>query len=403
MERSHAIMRFHIVFISLLLVLASPSTPAVAQQTAGGKSSTELKLEQLRNEIAAEERALAETENEEKASRSRLSDLNRQLSLREELMRNYSKRVEQLKTERDSLQTSISALNRDLDLVKTEYQARATHAYRYGRQHDAALILSASSINQMLVRINYLRRFTLKRKDKLAEIQLSTLDLQEKRSTMQQKLVESEMTLVNIDREQEKLDKLRATVGEELSRIKTEKDSRSESLAEKRTMEQQLIELIRSYLTSNSRKALPASPTAISPSLLTGSFAAARGQLDWPSIGSVIEPFGDIVHPQYGTKTPNPGILIKTPPSTEVNSVFAGQVSTIDIIPDMGRFIIIEHGDYHTVYGNFSLIYVSQGDTIETGQLLGRSGTDMEPRGESVFFAVFKNGVPQNPIQWLRR
>ena len=106
-------------------------------------------------------------------------------------MRNYSKRVEQLKTERDSLQTSISALNRDLDLVKTEYQARATHAYRYGRQHDAALILSASSINQMLVRINYLRRFTLKRKDKLAEIQLSTLDLQEKRSTMQQKLVES--------------------------------------------------------------------------------------------------------------------------------------------------------------------------------------------------------------------
>ena len=91
-------MRFSIVFICLLLVLASPSTPAVAQQTAVGKSSTELKLEQLRNEIAAEERALAETENEEKASRSRLSDLNRQLSLREELMRNYSKRVEQLKT-----------------------------------------------------------------------------------------------------------------------------------------------------------------------------------------------------------------------------------------------------------------------------------------------------------------
>ena len=52
-------MRFSIVFICLLLVLASPSTPAVAQQTAVGKSSTDLKLEQLRNEIAAEELALA--------------------------------------------------------------------------------------------------------------------------------------------------------------------------------------------------------------------------------------------------------------------------------------------------------------------------------------------------------
>jgi septal ring factor EnvC (AmiA/AmiB activator) len=387
-----------LIIFSLMLVVV----PASAQ-VAGTKSTTQMKLEQLRNEIAAEEQALAEAENEEKASQNRLSDLNRQLSLREELMRNYSIRVEQLKSERDSLQSSISDLNLDLNQVKKGYQSRAVHAYKYGRQHDAALILSASSINQMLVRINYLRRFTIKRRDQLQEIRQTARDLTNKRTEMQRKLVESEMLLINVDREQEKLDALRRDVGQELKRIQGEKESRTESLVEKRTMEQQLVELIQSYLTTNSRRASPATVNPIAPSMMTEAFSTAKGQLEWPAVGRVIEPFGDIVHPKYGTKTPNPGILIETGASSEVNSVFSGQVSTIDIFPDMGRFIIIEHGDYHTVYGNFSLIYVSKGDMVESGQLIGRAGTESEPRGEAVFFAVFKDGVPQNPGPWLRK
>ncbi len=389
-------MRFFIIVLYFVFVL-----PASAQ-VAGQKSITELKLDQLRNEIAAEEKALATTENEEKASRNRLSDLNRQLSLREELVRSYSRRIDQLKADRDSLQSSIGSLNTDLNEVKKEYQARATHAYKYGRQHDAALILSASSINQMLIRVGYLRRFTLKRVGQLSDIKIATSQLTNQRTEMQRMLVESEIILANIDREQEKLDLLKAEVANELNRIKIEKDSRTESLAEKRTMEQQLIDVVKSYLTTNSRNAAPSTPSTILPSKLSEAFSQSQGNLDWPAVGTVSEPFGDIVHPKYGTKTPNPGVLIKAPASSEVNSVFAGKVTTIDILPDMGRFIIIEHGDYHTVYGNFSLIYVSQGDMIETGQLIGRSGTESEPRGTAVFFAVFKNGVPQDPAKWLR-
>ncbi|MDA1028221.1 MAG: peptidoglycan DD-metalloendopeptidase family protein [Bacteroidetes bacterium] len=388
--------------ISLIFFFLAYATSYVASaQLAANKPTTEMKLQQLRNEIAAEELALASTENKEKASKTRLSDLNRQLSLREELVRNYAHRIDQLKLERDSLQASIGNMNGSLVEITNEYQARATHAYKYGRQHDAALILSASSINQMLVRVGYLRRFTLKRIGQLSDIKTSTTLLTEQRTAMQQKLVETEMILTNVDREQNKLDLLRKEVASELKKIKAEKDSRVESIAEKRTMEHQLVDLIQTYLATNSRRAVPSIPSTMLPLNLSEAFASAVGSLEWPVSGPVLEPFGEIVHPKYGTKTPNPGILIKAPASTEVNSVFAGKVTTIDFIPDMGRFIIIEHGDYHTVYGNFSLIYVSQGDMIETGQLIGRSGTESEPRGASVFFAVFKGGVPQDPARWL--
>ena len=69
----------------------------------------------------------------------------------------------------------------------------------------------------------------------------------------------------------------------------------------------------------------------------------------------------------------------------------------------MGRFVIVEHGNFHTVYGNFSMFYISVGDEVEAGQLIGRSGTEAEPRGEAVFFGVFKDGVPLDPSNWLER
>ena len=370
-------------------------------QAQASQPSTAERLEQLRLEIEAEEAQLAQTEQAEVASENELSNLNRQLSLREELVRNYATRIDQLKFERDSLEVSIRGMNDNIAELKEEYHSRASHAYRYGRQHDAALILSASSINQMLVRIGYLRRFSRQRRSRLQDIREQTETLTLQRTEMQRKLVESEVMLISADREQQKLDVLRTDVRRVLTRIRSEKEEQVESLTEKRTMEQQLVDLIQSYIDAGSAGNRTSSEATLAE--MASSFAGAKGVMDWPSTGSVKEPFGDIVHPEFGTRTPNPGILIQTPASSEVRSVFRGTVTTIDFMPDMGRFAIVEHGNYHTVYGNFSLFYVSEGDHVETGQLIGRSGTNAEPRGETVFFAVFKDGVPTNPVEWLSR
>lgn len=385
--------------IPLLVVLAFSAfaAPVLAQQ----ESVTQQRLEQLRQEIAEEERLLLLAENEERVSMTRLSDLNRQLSLREELVRTYNQRIEQLVFERDSLQTAISDLNGQLEGLRKEYQDRATHAYKYGRQHDAALILSASSINQMLVRVGYLRRFSKKRRSQLDGLKVTTGDLTEKRTAMQRKLVETEIMLNSVDREQNNLADLLNDVRSEIRTIREEKETRAEVLDEKRTMEQELVEQIRNLIASEENRPTTSNALALL-SELTTSFDGARSLLPWPAPGRVVEPFGDIVHPEFGTRTPNPGILIQSGASEEVISVFKGRVSTIDIIPDMGRFAVIEHGGFHTVYGNLSLFYVSEGDVVETGQLIGRSGTDGEPRGETVFFAVFRDGKPEDPVGWLK-
>jgi septal ring factor EnvC (AmiA/AmiB activator) len=55
------------------------------------------------------------------------------------------------------------------------------------------------------------------------------------------------------------------------------------------------------------------------------------------------------------------------------------------------------------VYSNFSSLFVSQGDNVTTGEVIGRSGTSSEPRGAGLFFAVFdkKKNTSVDPIGWL--
>ena len=130
-------------------------------------------------------------------------------------------------------------------------------------------------------------------------------------------------------------------------------------------------------------------------------FLAQKGSLSWPAEGEISEPFGTRVNEVYGTKVHNPGILIATTPSADVTSVFEGEVEAVYTMPEFGRVITINHGAYVSLYGNMSDIQVESGMAVEQGQLIGTAGTDDEPKGASVFFALFEDGKEADPEMWL--
>jgi septal ring factor EnvC (AmiA/AmiB activator) len=155
--------------------------------------------------------------------------------------------------------------------------------------------------------------------------------------------------------------------------------------------------------TTRRREVAAADPARAAEYLeLSGSFLSNQGRLPWPSQGVVIEPFGDVVNPVHGTTTPNPGVFIRTRPSDEIRAVFRGEVILVDVMPGFGRLVVVSHGDFKSLYSNFSLIYVQQGMQVEAGQVLGRAGTDAEPKGSGLFFSVFNRGEAVDPTEWLR-
>ena len=199
---------------------------------------------------------------------------------------------------------------------------------------------------------------------------------------------------------------MRGTRNKVISELKKQKVSLQKDLDDKQREADELESMIRQIISgeSNARVRTPVNPVeAAANAELSGAFMASKGRLPWPAQGAVIEPFGKVVNPVYGTVTLNPGILISTTSSAEVHAVFEGEVIDIYPMPEFGHVMTISHGEFTSLYGNLSLIYVPAGTTVRAGQLLGRAGTDNEPKGKAVFFGIFRNNSEVDPQDWLQR
>lgn len=388
------------LFCCLLLVLAAYG------QSENDRTAIERRLRALREQIRQEEARLSETVQTEQATLQTLENLERQIAIRRELVRSYRQRMEQLAQTIDSLQQAARLLSQEIETLKAQYRRRALHAYKYGRMHDLALLLSAESINQMLIRARYLGRFARQRRAKLEAIQQATAQLEVRRQELLAARQETAELLQEAEAERQRLARLEQERRRVIQALRTQRVSLEQSLAQKRQAAQELESRIQALLAAErerQRAREAADPrAAVAFAELSGSFEQNRGRLPWPAEGAIIEPFGDIVNPVYGTRTPNPGILIGTAPQAEVRAVFDGRVIAVDAMPEYGTYILIQHGEYQTFYSNLSLVYVSIGQEVRAGQVIGRAGTDAEPKRAGVFFSLFRGGEVLNPTPWLR-
>jgi len=385
-----------------LLLMVSAGT-ALAQQD---RTAIERRLQALREQIRQEEARLAETAEAEQATLQTLESIERQIAIRRELIRSYRERLEQLARTIDSLQQAARVLSQEIEALKAQYRRRALHAYKYGRMHELALLLSAQSINQMLIRARYLSRFARQRQAKLDAIQQATAVLEARRQELLAARQETEQLLQEAEAERQRLARLERERRRVIEALRAQRVSLEQSLAQKRQAARELESRIQALLAAErerQRAREAADPSAaVAFAELTGSFEQNRGRLPWPAVGAVVEPFGEVVNPVYGTRTPNPGILIATAPQAEVRAVFDGRVIAIDAMPEYGTYILIQHGEYQTFYSNLSLVYVSIGQEVRAGQIIGRAGTDAEPKRAGVFFSLFRGGQVLNPMPWLR-
>jgi len=389
------------------ILLLGLSLHGLVHAQSSDRAATERRLAQLKEQIRQDQVRLSETAEEEEATRQRLDNLRREIALRQELAATYQQRLRELRAERDSLRSSLQNLGSRLNTLRTQYQRRAQHAYKYGRLNDLALILAAHSINQMLIRVQYLHRFAQQRRERLASIRQATADLQSRRAELQASQSRTEELLNEAQAERENLRQLQEQRRTVIAELREERASLQEEIDRKQSAAEELEARIRTMIASAESENAPASRTPAERAAyeaLSASFEENRGQLPWPADGVITEPFGDRVDPVYGTTTRHPGILIATNPEASVRAVFSGEVAAIDFVPGYGQYLVVRHGDYLSVYSNFSSLYVSEGQSLEAGQLLGRAGTENEPRGAGVFFAVFDKttGAATNPRRWLR-
>ncbi len=392
---------------TLALVLAVPTLVHAQSEDSllvDQRRATEQRLEALEAHIRDYEERLEATAREERSELSTLDEVDRQITVRQELISTYRQRNSQLSRDRTSAEQRIALLQHELQIQKQLYKDIVRHAYKHGRLDYLALLLTSGSLNQMLVRVKYLRAFMNQRQKRLREIQYTSDELAGRHDQLASTQLENERLIEKDRQERDNLRRLREQRTEVIEDIREKRSSLAAELDNSRREAEQLQERLRAIIAADASNTVNLDP--VETAELAGyaaSFDQRKGRLPWPASGVVTENFGTRVHPVYKTKTPNPGIEIATRPGAEVEAVHDGIVNRILAMPGYGTMITLSHGAYTTVYGNMSQIAVQQGQRIVTGQVIGRSGTQSEPRKTALFFALFTpDGEPVNPTTWLR-
>ena len=137
--------------------------------------------------------------------------------------------------------------------------------------------------------------------------------------------------------------------------------------------------------------------------LISKNFNTNKGKLPWPvSKGYVVLGFGKQPHPIVKTTTiQSNGVRIRTSKDIQARSIFNGLIYSIILSKNNTYTVLIQHGNFFTVYKNLSDIYVKKGDKVSTKQELGQIITNKSSGQTILSFSLFRDNKTENPLLWI--
>ena len=136
---------------------------------------------------------------------------------------------------------------------------------------------------------------------------------------------------------------------------------------------------------------------------MSNNFTANKGKLPWPvAKGLVISKFGKQKHPILtGVTIENNGVEIATEQHSPCRSVFDGKVSSVLVMPNGTKVVMVRHGEYISVYSNLSEVYVEKGKLLNTKDQIGLVFTSIQEGSTIIDFQLWKGAQKLNPQSWL--
>lgn len=105
----------------------------------------------------------------------------------------------------------------------------------------------------------------------------------------------------------------------------------------------------------------------------------------------------------WGDDRDHKGYDIAASKGTPVLSVYGGKVVSVNSSGDAyGLHFVIDHGNgIKTLYAHCSKLYVSIGDRVERGEVVGLIGDTGRATGTHLHFEVYKNGARVDPMNYI--
>lgn len=396
-----------------LLVFTLSSIASFSQSKK--QQELEERRQELRREIKQINDLLFKNQSQKKSQTSLIEDLSYKVSVRQNLIKITNQQANLLTREINANQKKITELREELKILKDNYAKMIVTSYKSkSEQSRIMFLLSSSNFQQAYKRVQYINQYAEYQKEqgeaikiKTAQLQDTNKDLLRQKADKQKLIDENRVAQRELETELKQQQSLMASINKNLNNY-TSQIREKQREADK--IDREIEKIIREAIAESNKKKGATTATAskgfaLTPEdkILADNFVSSKGKLPWPVEKGVVKlRYGKQPHPVVKTVTiQSNGVRIATEEHAPIRAVFNGKVLAVQAIKHGNLSVLIQHGNYVTVYKNLSKVYVKKGDNVTTKQEIGQVFTNPSNKETILSFSIFKESATQNPADWI--
>jgi murein hydrolase activator len=407
----------------LILLLGVVSIGA----TSPDKGQFEEERKDLLQRIKTINQILKQTTSKKKVNTGQLTALNKKIETNNLLIGSLTQEVKSINRQLDQQTKKIQTLQTELVQLKKEY----SHILFWGSKsmrhiNTLVFIFSADTFQALLQRLRATKQYVKIRREHFEEIKKVDLQLQIQRKGLEEKVRRKKSVLDQRQTEQVKLQGSKQKQYQIISKLEQQRGELVKELRKQNEAIKHLDKLISDIVKKEIAAAAAAKEAAnksaaasssssyadtprqmeLSPAakVLSQQFAQYQGKMPWPvKNGFISNKFGRRSHAVFkNVQIENLGIDIQTEERATVYAIFTGVVKTISFVPGMNQVVIIQHGNYHTVYAKLGAVHIKAGQEVQMGEPIGIVYTDKNGISE-LQLQIWKALQKLNPALWLSK
>lgn len=375
--------------------------PALAQQPDTALARSQERLSEIRREREQLQNEMDRLRGRVHSLSSELTNIERQVQISGRILGELDLQVAAMGSQIDRSTADLLVAEDALTEKRAILAHRLTEIAKRGPLFTFQVLLAAESFGDLLSRYKYLYLASRQDRQLVGDVEALRNRVLEQR----QGLLDLRSSLAS--RRDERADETARLQALESQRERSLRESRQDQRRVQARLEQlardeaRITNLI-ATLERRRLAALRANPSA--PAEAARIRTSDIGRLEWPVEGDIVYSFGRAAGPGNTTIRWN-GLGIAAPVGTPVKVIGGGTVRVVSTLGTYGLSVLVDHGGgYYSLYGQLESAAVRQGQNVERGEVIGRSGGENSDQGPHVHFEIRgQDGLPVDPVQWLRR
>ncbi len=380
------ILRMLPVMIPLTTVSAQSGAPGAAPDLAK-------RLEKVRFEKIAVERAMVSSEKAKRSTEDQLGRLKALQGLQTQEKKLTEKRLKTLEKYLSELQDRKTDVQRRINDSKNALRAKLSKLIHPVVVRSDALIRGEGGAGEEFIRDRVITAVaSLDLKD-LEGLKVDLQDAEDIEGRIEREKMQISALMQDV-KEQESLLEFHRKLREEMSAEHLQESVRQ--LEEYRRLKNSEVEIEKMIADFEGRQ----KGEDVKDQRRRIPFVSLKPKsLPWPIRGKVIGGYGQRLDAKTGLNVFSKGIELQgSSGGSSVQSVMAGRVQFSGTIPGKGKVLIIEHShSIYSIYGGLSEVYRSSGDEVKAEEKV--ASLELE---KPLYFEIRSGNVAVDPVKWLQ-